>query len=181
MMTQEQIKAALERAANTITLRPAVGQRVYVNTAVVEDGLTCRVQEKHHGMTADLPPSMGGADAGPSPSALLRAALSSCVAMGVKMWAARRDVAIDRVEVRVETDVDARGQFGVAEEISAGFEDIRMHIHVKSPAEEEVIRDIVETSLRFSPLMDALCKAQTIHTDVSLAPTALAQPALERQ
>ena len=174
-MTSQEIRAALDRAAKTITLKPSVGQRVYVNTAIVEDGLTCRVQEKHHTLTADLPASMGGGDSGPSPSALLRAALSSCVAMGVKMWAARKDVAIDRVEVRVETDVDARGQFGIAEEITPGFEDIRIHIHVESPAEEAVLRDIVETSLRFSPLMDAFRKAQAIETELSLGQRVLEQ------
>jgi uncharacterized OsmC-like protein len=168
MMSQEQIKAALERATRTVTQKPSVGQRVYVNTAVVEDGLTCVVKEKHHVMTADLPPSMGGEDRGPSPSALLRAALSSCVAMGVKMWAARRNVAIDRVEVTVETDVDARGQFGVADEITPGFEDVRIRIQVDSTAEAEVLRDIVETSLRYSPLMDVFRRTQTVATHLTL-------------
>jgi uncharacterized OsmC-like protein len=175
MMSHEQIKAALERATRTVTQKPSVGQRVYVNTAVVENGLTCRVQEKHHALIADLPPSMGGEDAGPSPSTLLRAALSSCVAIGVKMWASRRDVAIDRVEVQVETDVDARGQFGVADEVTPGFEGVRLHIHVESQASEEVLRDIVATSLRYSPLMDAFGKVQAIQTDLTIGQRALEQ------
>lgn len=175
MASREQIRDALERATKTVTLKPSVGQRVYVNTAVIENGLTCRVQEKNHVLTADLPPSMGGEDCGPSPSALLRAALSSCVAMGVKMWAARRDVAIDRVEVRVETDVDARGQFGVAEEIAPGFEGVRIHIHVESPADPDLVRDIIQTSLRFSPLMDAFRKAQAVETHLSLDQRVLEQ------
>ena len=176
MASQEQIRDALARATKTVTLKPSIGQRVYVSTAVVEGGLSCRVQEKHHVLTADLPASMGGADSGPSPSTLLRAALSSCVAMGVKMWAARRDVAIGRVEVRVETDVDARGQFGLDDEIAPGFGGVRMHVHVESSAEEAVLRDIIATSLRYSPLMDAFRKAQAIDTQVSIG-----EPALERQ
>lgn len=164
MASQEEIRSALERAATTITLKPSVGQRVYVSTAVVEKGLACRVQEKNHILTADLPPSMGGEDSGPSPSTLLRAALSSCVAMGVKMWAARKGVTIDRIEVRVETDVDARGQFGVSENIAPGFENVRIQIHVDSTADQDVLRGIVETSLRFSPLMDAFRQAQAIET-----------------
>lgn len=172
-MTPEEIKAALDRATRTVTQKPSVGQRVYVNTAVVENGLTCRVQEKHHVMTADLPPSMGGADSGPSPSALLRAALSSCVAMGVKMWAARRDVAIDRVEVTVETDVDARGQFGVADEITPGFEDVRIRIHVESAADTELLREIVDTSLRYSPVMEAFRTAQAVATHLTVGQHAL--------
>ena len=176
MMSQDQIKAALERANRTITQKPSVGQRVYVNTAVVENGLTCRVQEKHHVMTADLPPSMGGQDLGPSPSALLRAALSSCIAMGVKMWAARRDVAIDRVEVTVETDVDARGQFGVADEVTPGFEDVRIRIHIDSAADAALLNEIVETSFRYSPLMDAFRRAQAVATHLTVG-----QRVLEKQ
>ena len=176
MASQEDIKAALERAARTITLKPSVGQRVYTSTAVVENGLACRVEEKHHVMIADLPPSMGGDDSGPSPSALLRAALSSCVAMGVKMWAARRDIVIDRVEARVETDVDARGQFAVDEAVSPGFEGIRLHIRVDSAADPDLLREIVDTSLRFSPLMDAFRQAQAVETHLSVG-----QPVMEDQ
>jgi uncharacterized OsmC-like protein len=168
LASQQEIRVALERALRTITQKPSVGQRVYVNTAVVEDGLACHIEEKHHVLAADLPPSMGGQDSGPSPSTLLRAALSSCVAMGIKMWAARRDVAVDRIEVRVETDVDARGQFGVSEDTAPGFEAVRMHIHVHSPAAPDLLGDIIETSLRFSPLMDVFRQAQAVETQVML-------------
>jgi uncharacterized OsmC-like protein len=168
MASAESIKTALERAANTVAAKPAVGQRTYVSTAVVEDGLTCRVREKDHFLTADLPPSMGGENKGPSPSTLLRAALSSCVAMGVKMWAARHGVALERVEVRVETDVDARGQFGVAADVTPGFQGFLTHIAVVSPAPPDRIAEIVETSLRFSPLIDALRQSQAIETKLRI-------------
>lgn len=168
MASAEHIKAALDRAADTVSARPAVGQRVYVSTAVVEDGLACRVQEKDHVMVADLPPSMGGENQGPSPSTLLRAALSSCVAMGVKMWAARHSVPVERVEVRVETGVDARGQFGVADEVTPGFESVLTHIEVVSPAPPERVAEIVEMSLRFSPLVAALRQSQALETKLSV-------------
>jgi uncharacterized OsmC-like protein len=175
-MTPQEIRTALERAAKAVTLKPEFGQRVYVNTAVVEDGLTCRMHEKQHVLTADLPPAMGGNDRGPSPVVLMRAALSSCVAMGIKMWAARKGVDVGRIEVRVETDVDARGQFGVAEDIAPGFEDMRFHIHVDSAADQKAVQDVIDTSLRFSPLVDAMQRTQSINTQVSFG-----QRILERQ
>jgi uncharacterized OsmC-like protein len=169
MASSKEIKAALDRAADMVGARPAVGQRVYVSTAVVEEGLACRVQEKDHLIITDLPSSMGGENLGPSPSALLRAALSSCVAMGVKMWAARCGVPIDRVEVRVETGVDARGQFGVADEVTPGFESFRTSIDIASPAAADRVAEIVETSLRFSPLIDALRQSQAIETTLNIS------------
>jgi uncharacterized OsmC-like protein len=168
MASAEQIKTALDRAADKVTARPSIGQRVYVSTATVEDGLTCRVREKEHVIIADLPPSMGGENQGPSPSALLRAAFSSCVAMGVKMWAARLDVPLERIEVRVETGVDARGQFGVADSVTPGFESFRTNIEIVSSAHPDRISEIVETSLRFSPLINALRQAQTIETELRI-------------
>jgi uncharacterized OsmC-like protein len=167
MPQTESIRTALERAARMVAEKPAIGQRVYTSIAVVEHGLACRMREKDHVLNADLPRSMGGEDTGPSPSVLLRAALSSCVAMGVKMWAARRGVAVGRVEVRVETDVDARGQFGVADAIAPGFEDVRVHIQIDSSADPAVLREIVQTSLRYSPLVDAFCKSHAVATEIS--------------
>jgi uncharacterized OsmC-like protein len=166
MASREEIRAALEHATQTVTLKQSVGRRFC--TAVVEEGLACCVQEKNHVVMADLPPSMGGEDSAPSPSVLLRAALASCVAMGVKLWAARKDVAVDRVEVRVETEYDARGQFGVSETIVPGFQSVRIHIDVQSAADPDLIRGIVDTSLRFSPLTDAFRRAQVLETHLSV-------------
>jgi uncharacterized OsmC-like protein len=168
MASEQTIRTALERAAATIALKPTVGQRVYVSTAVVEDGLACRVREKDHVLVADLPASMGGENSGPSPSVLLRAALSSCVAMGIKMWAARKHVAVDRIEVSVETDVDARGQFGVLESVAPGFEGVRVKVFVESAAAPSIVREVIQTSLRFSPLVDAFRQSHVVETEVAI-------------
>ncbi|MBI1361551.1 MAG: hypothetical protein GC155_14840 [Alphaproteobacteria bacterium] len=169
MSSVETIANALDRAANLVAAKPSRGQRIYKSVAVVEDGVACRVEEKSHVLLADLPPSMGGEDRGPSPSVLLRAALSSCVAMGIKMWASRRCVVVNRVEVSVETNVDARGQLGVADSVTPGFEVIQIHIEVDADADAAVLRDIVETSLRYSPLMAALDSAQPITTSLNFS------------
>jgi len=160
------IKAALDRAARMVADKPSIGQRVYKSVAVVGEGLACRIVEKNHTLTADLPKSMGGEDTGPSPSVLVRAALSSCLAMGVKIWAARKGVSIQSVEVSVETDVDARGQFGVADAIVAGFDGVRASIRIQSSADATVLQEIVDTSLRYSPLVDAFKRSHSIATNV---------------
>lgn len=169
MASPKFIKEALDRASNTISLKPSVGQRVYTNTAVVESGVACRMQEKNHVLTADLHAAMGGEDLGPSPSAIFRAALSSCIAIGVKMWAARKDVEVGQIGVKVETDVDARGQFGLADDIPPGFSAIRIYVHVDSTADPARVREVVDLSLRLSPLMDAITRPQVLETHVSVA------------
>ena len=168
MSEMQSIKQALDRATKTVTLRPERGQRVYRNVAAVGDGTRCQVEEAGQTLTLDVGKAVGGSDTGPTPSMVLRSAMSGCVAIGVKQWAARRDVPVDHVEVVLETDVDARGQLGVGDKAAPGFERIRLTIAVKSPASLEVIEDLVTTSLRYSPLMDVFVNPQSVEHRISV-------------
>ncbi len=156
------IKSALERAVKTVTLRPERGQRVYRNVASVREGTVCQVEESGRTLSLDVGKAVGGNDAGPNPSMVLRSAMSGCVAIGIRQWAARRDMPVDQVEVVLETDVDARGQLGVREDITPGFQGVRLAITVTSPASLEEIEDLVATSLQYSPLIDVFRKPQPV-------------------
>lgn len=169
MSEGQTIKQALERAAKTVTLRPERGQRVYRNVAVVRDGTRACVEEAGRGLTVDVGKALGGNDAGPTPSMILRSAMSSCVAIGVKQWAACGDVPIDRVEVVLETDVDARGQLTVCDDAVPGFEKVRLTITVTSTAPRAAIEEVVAKSLKYSPLMDVFSRPQRVEHRVSFA------------
>lgn len=54
-----------------------------------------------HEMLADEPESYGGTDRGPTPYDYLSAALASCTAMTVQLYAGRKDHALETVTVRV--------------------------------------------------------------------------------
>lgn len=164
------IKAALARSERTLKLRPERGQRVYRNRAVALGGTECRVEEAGESLTVDVGKALGGRNAGPSPSMLLRSAMTSCVAIGITQWAARRDVALDRLEVALETDVDARGQFGLSRTASPSFEGIRLSVTVASPAPQAAVEAVIADSLRFSPLMDVFNNPQAIDCRVAHAP-----------
>ncbi|MXO58266.1 hypothetical protein GRI89_01740 [Altererythrobacter salegens] len=164
MPTATETRIALERADKLVTLAPERGQRTYTNTARIESGTLCSVEEKGHRFLVDAGKGLGGGNEEPTPSALLRSALSSCIAIGVKLWAARREIPIDHVEVTLETDTDARGLLGLCSRTPPGFTGMRVQIDVRSPAPREVVEDVVATSLRLSPLVDALANAQQIQT-----------------
>jgi putative redox protein len=55
----------------------------------------------HHWL-ADEPREAGGADQGPSPTALLLSSLGACTAMTVRMYAARRNWPLTGAEVELE-------------------------------------------------------------------------------
>ena len=168
MQTPEQIKRSLVRAMNTVRTRPSIGQRTYTSHATVTHGLECHVTEKDHSFTVDVPKSMGGDDTAASPAAYLRAAMSSCIAMGIRMWAARMDVPMTRVDVWFEMDVDARGQLGACAGVAPGFDRLRLTIDVASSAAAETVEQVIETSLTHSPLMDVFRPHGTIETNVTI-------------
>ncbi|MCB6183930.1 OsmC family protein [Leeia sp. TBRC 13508] len=59
------------------------------------------IQIDNHSLVADVPVNLGGDDQGPQPHDLLAAALGSCTAMTIVMYAKRKEMALDDVEVSV--------------------------------------------------------------------------------
>ena len=59
--------------------------------------------EGGHTMLIDEPRASGGTDLGPSPTQVMAAALASCTAITMEMYAQRKEWPLEDVEVRVET------------------------------------------------------------------------------
>ena len=50
-------------------------------------------------------------------------------------------------------EYDVRGQLGVADDVSAGWQSVRFDVTIASDAPEETIRRVVETADRLSPML----------------------------
>ena len=75
------------------------------NSGVVvctESALCTEVKVNGHALVADEPAALGGTDAGPTPYEYLLAALGSCTAMTVRMYANRKKWPLESITVRVE-------------------------------------------------------------------------------
>ena len=154
----ERIREDVEAARSTIV---AVGE--------IGEGLACHVRQGKYTATLDFGPGMGGNSEGPSPGFHARAAVCGCVAMGVKMLAAREGLAFRRVTVTVETDFDDAALFGLSPSTAAPTE-TRVAIVIESDEEEARIRALVDRALEMDPWYLALRDAQRVRPALSVSP-----------
>lgn len=71
--------------------------------------LRCEVElPGGHTIVTDEPEELGGEGTAPSPQHLVAAALASCVATTIQMYAARKGWELDDVRVEVDYDLDPR-------------------------------------------------------------------------
>ena len=78
-------------------------------TARQREGYTHDVVVGRHKITADEPQAQGGQDLGPSPQELLSAALASCTAVTMEMYAKRKGWNIEGLEVEARYSPAERG------------------------------------------------------------------------
>lgn len=169
MAVAKDLKTIQERNVKAIKLRPSIGQGTATTTVRVRDGLTCDIEDGRWKLVADEMPGDGGAGLGPDPGVLVRAGLGSCLAMGYVLWAARLDIPLDSVEVKVEADYDARGMFGVDDSVPPGWGAVRYTTVISSPAPPERLRELVETADRHSPILDDLRRALPVTGELRIA------------
>ena len=72
--------------------------------AKMGEGLRTEVEAGGHKFVADEPESLGGTDTGPNPYDYLLAALGSCTAMTLRMYADRKGWPLESVTVRLSQD-----------------------------------------------------------------------------
>lgn len=168
MDTQGPIKVAIERTVKAVSLRPSVGQGTATTTARLRPGLACDVTEGPYALTVGITESYGGSGAGPSPGVFGRAALASCLTIGLSMWAARMGVELTSLEVEVQADYDVRGELGASTDVRPGYLAMRYHIKVSSPAPESAVRELLEVGLRTSSWLDTLANPVPMSGEIEI-------------
>lgn len=69
---------------------------------IAKQKYTCEIRTNGHGLTADEPATVGGANLGPSPYELLLSSLGACTAMTIRMYADRKKWPLDEAIVRLK-------------------------------------------------------------------------------
>lgn len=167
MATPETLREAYRRNAKAISLRPSVGMSTGHTTVRLREGTTCEVENGRWTFTADVGPEQGGNDAGPGPGVFERAALGSCLAIGYSQWAALLEVPVERIQVEIESEFDARGSMGI-EDQPPGFTSLRYRVTIESPASASEVQEVINKADKHSPVLDDFRRPIPVERDLHI-------------
>ena len=158
-MKTDAIKVAIDGAVDYLRAHPDEARSTdSLATARIVDGLVVEVTGPGgESLTTDMVRSVGGTASAPSPGWLLRAAEASCVATLIAMRAAQVGVALDELEVDVDSESDDRGILGVEDSVRAGPLSGRVIVRIAAAGVPgETLREIAEWGIAHCPVYDAV-------------------------
>ncbi len=158
-MSQQALKTALTTTIAAIQNNPAGANLVFKADTRLEEGVRCSGKVRNFDpIGIDEPPELGGTDTAMNPVELVLVALGTCQEIMYAAYAAVMDIELESVEVEVKGYLDLHGLFALAE-VAAGYKNIRFETNIKSPADPEQIRKLVETVESHCPVLDTISRA----------------------
>lgn len=99
----------------------------------------------------DEPAELGGGNAYASPQEHLIAALNACMMVGYVELCALQGIALEKLEIETEGDIDLRGLFGLDKSVPAGYKSLSYTVKIKGDATREQFAKIHEAVIATSP------------------------------
>src|SRR3989442_4007332 len=109
---------------------------------------------------------VGGAGTAACSGDLLLGALAACAQITCQMVATAMGVPTDRIEVKVEGNLDLRGTLGLAKDVPVGFENIRVRFDIDAAeATAEQLRGLQEKTEQYCVVMQTLMRPPRLQTE----------------
>ena len=119
--------------------------------------LACSVDLGREIYKAQAHKGVGGAGTGACSGDLLLGALAACAQITCQMVAAAMQIPVDRIDVKVEGDLDLQGTLGISKEAPVGFESIRVTFDISAPkATEEQLSALQAKTEQYCVVMQTL-------------------------
>jgi uncharacterized OsmC-like protein len=115
-------------------------------------------------------PAVGGYDDAPCSGDLLIASYAACQEITLRLVAVAMGIPLDRVELTVVGEWDARGTLGVDRETPVGFQRIHTTIKVVSDAPEEQVQKLLDRYERYCVVGATLRTPPEITKSYSIEP-----------
>lgn len=168
----DRLKGAMDRNIKAIGLRPSIGQGTAVTKVRIRGACTAEIEDGGWKLVADESVNDGGNGEGPDPGVFGRAALGACLAMGYAMWSAQMGVPFGDIEVDVAADYDARGMFGVDDNVPPGWGALRCAVRIESSAPESDVQRVIDYADAHSPLLFDFSQPLSVTRELHITTTA---------
>jgi uncharacterized OsmC-like protein len=99
----------------------------------------------------DEPAELGGGNAYPNPQEHLIATLNACMMVGYVALCALQGIALEKLEIQTEGDIDLRGFLGLDDTIPAGYKSLNYTVRIKGDASQEQFAKIHDMVMATSP------------------------------
>ena len=115
---------------------------------------------------SDEPPGLGGTDTAPNPVEQLLGALGNCLVVGYAASATTAGIELTDLRIELEGDLDLTTFLGLGDG-HAGYDSIRVKVHLNSDADSAAIDELHRTVIGSSPVGHTLLRP--IPVDIELA------------
>ena len=135
----------------------------------LDGGTAVTVRMGAFDMAVDEPVSIGGTGTAAGPVQVALGALGSCSAITWRYWAEILGIQLDAVTVRVETDVDVRGFFGLADEARPGPAGaVQCVVTPEGPEQPERYEELARAVEAHCPVLDLFRRGLEVELTVEL-------------
>jgi uncharacterized OsmC-like protein len=99
----------------------------------------------------DEPLELGGSNRFANPQEHLLAALNACMTVGYVAQCAMRGIALERLEIETDGDIDLRGFLGIDPTVPPGYEKLRYVVRIKGSGSKEQFAEVHKAVMATSP------------------------------
>lgn len=155
-MKSEEIKALQAPLKQKYKSEPESALITLKASGNIGDGITCKVDTGKQIVEAGLHPATGGTGISACSGDMLLEALVACAGVTLNAVATAIDLKLNDATISAEGDLDFRGTLGVDKEAPVGFQNIRLHYHLDTDADNEQIATLLKLTERYCVVFQTL-------------------------
>ncbi|MGH2588026.1 MAG: OsmC family protein [Dehalococcoidia bacterium] len=134
-------------------------------------GLKLKVGVRNHTFLVDEPSHLTGEDEAPNAVEYVLGAYGACLATGLILNAARRNIELRNLELSLESTQDNAFSFmGINDEGHSGIDEVKVKLYVQADADEAALREVWEHTLRTSPVGNTLVREVRVTPELQVIP-----------
>jgi len=132
------------------------------NRSTIKDFYGAKVEDTSRNeafeFTNGEPPVLLGNNEGANPVEFLLHALAGCVTTTFVLHAMARGITIHALSTELEGDIDLHGLLGLNDDVPAGYQGIRIKMHVEADCSDEALDDLLDFARGHSPVCTTVCR-----------------------